>query len=247
MMKEKIIQHATRSARLLLDDVVRPSVEQVHFDDELLSNITAEQAVVRLWLNTDSLVVSSRDARTPCFSWAVDTLMDEGVCIVQRSTGGTAVAHMPGTLNVSLIYSLHGESPFSIEESYRELVAPLIAYLNTIGLPAEMGEVSGAFCSGRYDVICEGKKLAGTAQRVRTIDGSRCVLSHYTLNVDNDVIRADELINRFYQLSGSKTRVTPDRASSLSELLVNSGKEGLSVARFIQDFVDYLATDKNQA
>lgn len=90
--------------------------------------------------------------------------------------GGTAVVQLAGTLNLSLLYTLDANQVFSISDSYCELVRPLIGYLHGLGLPAEMGGVSGAFCSGRYDVICGELKLAGTAQRVKTVSGEQRVL-----------------------------------------------------------------------
>lgn len=229
-----------RSVRLWRDRDLRPPLAQILCDEKLLDGTQNDLAIIRLWQSQNTLAVSRQDARGPGYQQAVDHLAARGIAVVQRSTGGTAVVHTGGTLNVSLVYTCAPGEIFSIGASYRELVEPLIAYLGEQGIPAEMGEVPGAFCSGRYDVICNGGKLAGTAQRVKRIAGRSRVLSHYTLNVDNELAAADWLINRFYELSGSMKRVLPDRACSVSELRVESGQPRVSTRQFTDGYFEFL-------
>ena len=203
--------------RLWHDHVLRNPADQLGCDDLILRDIGKGEAVIRVWRNRDTLAVSRHDANYPDFGYAAETLTREGMAVTQRSTGGTAVAHISGTLNVSLVFAEDRRSTYSVEESYRELISPMLDYLASLGISAGIGEVPGSFCSGRHDAIWEGRKLAGTAQRVcRMADASK-VLGHYTLNVDCDVTAADELINRFYKLSGCPRRVEPGRACSVED------------------------------
>ncbi len=238
---------AGRKVFLWNDQSLRSAAQQVDYDELLLNEVRGDHAVIRLWQNQDALVVSRQDGRSPHFQKACKQISSDGVSVVQRSTGGTAVAQLAGTVNLSLIYALGANQGFSIADSYSELVSPLVAYLRLLGLPAQMGEVSGAFCSGRYDVICDGQKLAGTAQRVKTLSAERRVLSHYTLNVANDVNVADALINRFYGLSGLERRILPGRASSVSDLLVAHNKQGIPVDTFLSGFASYLSSPDHES
>ncbi|MBO4594892.1 MAG: lipoate--protein ligase [Clostridia bacterium] len=73
------------------------------------------------------------------------------VKIVRRLTGGGAVYHDLNNLCFTVIAENKENSDF-----YREFTAPVIDYLNSIGVKAEF--------SGRNDITVDGKKISGNAE-----------------------------------------------------------------------------------
>ncbi|MBR2498916.1 MAG: lipoate--protein ligase [Clostridia bacterium] len=75
------------------------------------------------------------------------------VKVVRRLTGGGAVYHDGGNLCYTVI------APYTEGENYyKKFTAPVIEYLNELGVKAEF--------SGRNDVVINGKKISGNAQTV---------------------------------------------------------------------------------
>lgn len=95
---------------------------------------------------------------------------EHGIRVVRRTTGGGAVYHDLGNLNYSFIADLEDAERLSKEQ----LIDPVVSALRKLGLNAEI--------SGRNDILVEGKKVSGTAQR---IVGNR-ILHHGTLLFDSD-------------------------------------------------------------
>ncbi len=99
-----------------------------------------------------------------------------GFDIVRRPTGGRAVIHQD-----EFTYSViaREDDPViggPVLETYRRIAQGLLAGLRILGVNAEIVRASApgipatasALCfaaSGRYEIICEGKKLVGSAQR----------------------------------------------------------------------------------
>lgn len=94
----------------------------------------------------------------------------------------------PGMLNLALAYRLGAEQPWSLDAGYRHLAQLLTGALARLDLQAEIGEVTDAFCPGRYDLSLMGRKIAGLAQRRRrAADGGQAILAHACLLVNGDL------------------------------------------------------------
>ena len=93
-----------------------------------------------------------------------------GIKIVRRQTGGGAVYH---DLN-NLCYTVIAEYDENAD-NYRKFTAPVIEYLNSLGVKAEF--------SGRNDIVIDGKKISGNAQ---TVAGGR-IMHHGTILFDTDM------------------------------------------------------------
>ena len=230
-----------REFSVICDDADASPLRQVDREDECLhlTEVTGCNQV-RFWRNRDCLVVSAADTRLPDYKLAVTKLAAQGIDVVARSTGGTAVANVVGTLNISFSYRLAMGEVFSIERSYERLLAPLIGYLASLGIVAHSGSVAGSYCNGSHDLVVADKKIAGTAQRVRRSGAGTSVLSHLCLSVSGDADLADELVNEFYTLAGSDVRINPGCATSVSTQL-ESGSESLSVDEFQSGLIEYLS------
>lgn len=90
--------------------------------------------------------------------------------VVRRMSGGGAVYHDMGNICYTVI------APYKSDvDTYREFSAPVIEYLNSIGVKAEF--------SGRNDITVNGFKISGNAQRIK---GDR-IMHHGTILFDTDL------------------------------------------------------------
>jgi lipoate-protein ligase A len=151
-------------------------------DDALAEKVGRGEApsLARIWTNRRSVVVPKWRLRGA----AAGSIVDEGgrewpICT--RRSGGAAVAHGPGILNVTFILRRTRDSRPAIDEAYRLWIEVVdSALVDAYGVAVEAATVEGAFCHGRYDAVVDGRKLAGTAQARRC--GS--VVVHGTVLID---------------------------------------------------------------
>ena len=118
-----------------------------------------------LWQNDNTIVVGQNQNTEAEINRAF--VEQHHINVVRRSTGGGAVYHDLGNLNYSFITDV-GDDGISI----RRFTEPVVAALRSLGLNAE--------ASGRNDILVEGRKVSGTAQRR---PGGR-ILHHGTLLFD---------------------------------------------------------------
>lgn len=137
------------------------------FEEYVLLN-KKEGSYLMLWQNANTVVVG-RNQNTAAEIDA-DFVRDMGVTVVRRMTGGGAVYHDLGNLNYSFISDLGDAEALSIERFAR----PVCAALESMGVKAGL--------SGRNDILAEGKKVSGVAQRIY----KDRILHHGTLLFDSD-------------------------------------------------------------
>jgi octanoyl-[GcvH]:protein N-octanoyltransferase len=137
----------------------------------------------RGWQNRHCLVVPRHWSRLASFARAV---MDCPLPVALRTSGGSAVAHGPHILNLSMVWLAAAGGPAGIEEGYRRLAAPIIAALGALGLTAGTAHVPGAHCDGSFNLVLGGRKLAGTAGLIRPAGERRGLLLHASLALAPD-------------------------------------------------------------
>lgn len=113
-----------------------------------------------LWQN-DNAVIIGRNQNTAA---EIDqSFVDRhGIKVVRRITGGGAVYHDLGNLNYSFMTDLENAEDLV----FTRFTQPVVAALQALSLRAET--------SGRNDILVEGHKVSGTAQRIH---GNR-ILEH---------------------------------------------------------------------
>ncbi len=128
----------------------------------------AREEIFMLWQNKSSVIVG-RNQNTAA---EVDTEKSRalGVEIVRRETGGGSVYHDLGNLNYSFISN---DSNSFLD--FQRFATPVLETLKKLGVPAEL--------SGRNDLLIDGKKFSGNAQRVY----KNRLLHHGTLLFDTDL------------------------------------------------------------
>lgn len=191
----------------------------VAIDEALAATVAcgASPPTLRIWTNEHAVVVPRRHDVSPAARFC--DLLGQRWPICVRSSGGAAVAHSPGTLNMSLILPLRDSFDPSISDSYR-LWSDILGFAlhRNYGIEVDVTCVKGAFCSGRYDAAVDGRKLAGVAQARR--NGS--VLIHGTILVHVDcaeylavVSTAERALDVVPPLGG----YYPERIISLHEIV----------------------------
>lgn len=140
-------------------------------------NLAFEEVVLRsrkegnyliLWQNDRTVVVGQNQNTEAEINRSFVEAHD--IRVVRRATGGGAVYHDLGNLNYSFITDAGETERLSMEVFTR----PVVESLKGLGLQAE--------ATGRNDILVDGSKVSGTAQR---LSGGR-ILHHGTLLFDSD-------------------------------------------------------------
>ena len=137
------------------------------FEEYVLDN-RKDGDYLLLWQNDNTIVVGqNQNAEAEINRAFVEA---HGIRVVRRMTGGGTVYHDLGNLNYSFITDAGPTDRLSMER----FTKPVVSALRQLGMDAE--------ASGRNDILIEGKKVSGTAQRLL---GGR-ILHHGTLLFDSN-------------------------------------------------------------
>lgn len=193
----------------------------------------------RIWENRRSLVITAREARLPEVDTAATAARAEGWPVVARDSGGTAVPHGPGILQASLLLGQEGLEAHALEAVYEALCEPIRRALGDLGVHTDYGEVPGSFCDGRFNLVAQGRKIAGTSQRWRgglapTHRPGGHVVAHMILFVEADMVEATGAVNRFYERAGGTERFDPRAVITVSEFLRGQGRRTASLTDLVR-------------
>ncbi|POG23806.1 protein ligase [Aeromonas bestiarum] len=181
-------------------------------------------ARAHLWQAPQCLIVTRKDMRLPRYREACEQLASEGWPVFVRDSGGTAVPHGAGILNLSLFLP---RTTQDLAHYYRLLGAPLLALLGEHGLEGNYNFVPGSFCDGQYNLVIGGRKVTGTAQRwlAPGQDHRGAVLAQAMLLVGGDVDEGTRMASRFYELAGGELRFLPGTSSTLAHAIRWQGSD----------------------
>ncbi|MDX2127190.1 MAG: protein ligase [Aeromonas hydrophila] len=183
------------------------------------------QPRAHLWQAPQCLIVTRKDTRLPRYQTACEQLAAEGWPVHVRDSGGTAVPHGAGILNLSLMLP---RTTTDLAHYYRLLGAPLLALLGEYGLAGSYDFVPGSFCDGQYNLVIGGRKVTGTAQRwlAPGQDHQGAVLAQAMLLVAGNVDEGTRMASRFYELAGGELRFLPATSTTIAQAIAWQGSEG---------------------
>lgn len=155
-----------------VDPAYNLAVEEVLFD----ALKTEGEEYFLLWQNAPSVIVGRHQNTMEEVNEAY--VKAHNIPVVRRSTGGGAVYHDLGNLNFSFLrYMERGE-----DTSFGRYINPIIQALRSIGINAEM--------SGRNDMLVDGKKFSGNAQK----KSGQKILQHGTILVSLDTSHLTDIL-----------------------------------------------------
>lgn len=193
------------------------------------------RAAAHLWQGTEGLVAPK--SVTQEAGWAAAAARFP---VQVRSSGGGLVPQGPGIWNLSLVWPTEDATPTGTDAIYRELCDDLSAAFARLGLHAEAQAVEGSFCDGRFNLAAGGRKLVGTAQSWRRIEGRPVVLAHALVVVTADPAAITERANAFEAALGSGRRYRSEALTSVA-LAVGAAPTPEFEARVLQALAERFA------
>jgi lipoate-protein ligase A len=173
--------------------------------------------VAHLWQGARGLVVPRSYERLPRWQAACAGSAAAGWPVQVRASGGGLVPQGPGVLNLSLLWPAGSATPSGTDEIYRALTGELAAAFARLDVTSEAQAVEGSFCDGRFNLASGGRKLVGTAQAWRRVEGRPLVLAHAVIVASADPRELTEAANRFEARAGSERRYRADALTSVAE------------------------------
>ncbi|AVW91314.1 lipoyl protein ligase domain-containing protein [Celeribacter baekdonensis] len=139
--------------------------------------LQAGQPALLLWQAEETaLVMPHALARRDDMQIPLRSATAEGCRIAFRGSGGGIVPQGSATLNLAMVLPCRAD--FTMEDGYRMICGTVAEALTRFEVTTHTGSCPGAFCDGAWNVLAEGRKLAGTAQRWRATPEGRVALLH---------------------------------------------------------------------
>lgn len=160
----------------------------IYGDWLLHANQEIQQEFLLYWTTETSVILGMKDSFAPHFKEAIPTLPYPAVI---RSSGGRAIINNNGIINLSLYYTGND----TIDAAYQKMVTIIE---NLCHCQFEVGEVTGSYCPGRFDLAIDGKKIAGLSQR--RYKDSIVVMCY--LSLGGDQIERGTWLQHFYHVAG---------------------------------------------
>jgi octanoyl-[GcvH]:protein N-octanoyltransferase len=151
-----------------------------------------QQPFLHFWQQPNTVILGMSDTRLPHFRAGLNALTLAQQTTIIRNTGGLAVPNDSGILNFSYFIPNQARH-LSIEEAYAKTVQLLAHALPEHVL--QVGEITGSYCPGKFDLALKGQKIAGLAQR--RVQEATCVMGYLT--VTGEQAARSELIRTFYR------------------------------------------------
>lgn len=149
----------------------------IAMDEWLLKGLKINEPVFALWQNKNAVIVGKHQNT---FQEVNEEIVKEkNIEVVRRVTGGGAVYHDLGNLNFTFIIPV--DSPKAVD--WKKFVQPVVTALHKLDIPVEI--------TGRNDLVIEGKKISGNAQRYQ----NGYLIHHGTLMFDVDIETMVRVLN----------------------------------------------------
>jgi lipoate-protein ligase A len=168
-------------------------------EEFLVRQEECEETILLTYINDPSIVLGKH--QNVLEETDFRSAEERGVQIVRRISGGGAVYHDHGNLNIALFSSY---DPVD-HNNYADLLDPIVNLLARLGVTARVNDRNSL-------VLDDGGKISGSAQFV----SRRRMMSHATLLFDADLDRLDSLLASVTPVSDS--RAVPSFRSRVANL-----------------------------
>lgn len=141
----------------------------IAMDAWLLNTLQPKEAIFVIWQNRKAVIVGQNQN---IFAEVNQEYVEANdIQVVRLVTGGGAVFHDLGNLNFTFIVPVAN----SATVNFKKFVEPMLRALHVLNIPAEL--------SGRNDLMLDGKKISGNAQRY----ANGYLMHHGTLLFDSKI------------------------------------------------------------
>jgi lipoate-protein ligase A len=195
-------------------------------DEYAMQHIDVGEDYFFLWQNEPAIIVgknqNTAEEINPQF------VEDNHIKVARRVSGGGAVFHDYGNLNFTIITNVGDLS----KVDFKKYVQPVIKALESMGVKAE--------ASGRNDILIDGKKISGNAQRQE----KGRLMHHGTLMFDvnvEDMVRSLNVAeDKFISKAAKSVRA---RVTNIKDHL----QPGTTLESFWQQLHHYLSNEGKDA
>jgi octanoyl-[GcvH]:protein N-octanoyltransferase len=209
-------------------DCVGSAQERIDGDHAMLRQVVDLASQLRIWNNTRCIVASRGQYAASRFGAARRLSEAAGWPVAVRRSGGSAVVHRSGILNVSVIRLLAQDTVDWMTAGYESLLDILVNALGSMDVACDHGAVPGAHCDGRFSLRSGGRKLAGTAAYAGRAGPLRYAVFHASIAVSGSLEQDLEAIGRFERGLGLAGSYDPSAHVSLSELVAGAALDAHS-------------------
>jgi lipoate-protein ligase A len=136
--------------RLIINESTSPYFN-LALEEHFLAETDAEAVI--LWRNSTSVIIGRNQNASEEVN--LEYVRERDIPVIRRQSGGGAVFHDLGNVNFTIIKET-GRGDFN---NYEYFTKPVIGYLETLGVRAEL--------QGRNDLVISGAKFCGNAQAYR--------------------------------------------------------------------------------
>lgn len=160
-----------------------------------------------------NVLLGGKDTRLANLTNGLNYLANQGYAQYLRPHGGLAVINDIGVTNVSLVIDSPNQ-PVNIDTAYEIMVALIRVVTKKYGLMIESYEIPDSYCPGKYDLVCQGLKIGGIAQR--RFKDAFAVAAY--ISVDGNQKQRADIIANFYKQAEATSAYPKVRAESMSTL-----------------------------
>lgn len=206
------------SMECVTDDCAGSVQDRIDGDYAMLRHVVDSAPRLRIWANSRCIVASRGQSAASRFGAARRLSEAAGWPVAVRRSGGSAVAHRSGILNVSVMRLLAQDTTNWMTAGYEGLLDILVSALGRMNVACDHGAVPGAHCDGRFSLRSGGRKLAGTAAYSGRAGPSRYTVFHASIAVSGSLEQDLDAIGRFERGLGLAGSYDPSAHVSVSEL-----------------------------
>jgi lipoate-protein ligase A len=191
-------------------------------------NIAAEEFLLKerdgdftfIYVNNPSIIIGKHQNAYAEIN--LPYILENGIPVVRRISGGGTVWHDPGNVNFSFI--LNGKEGQLV--NFREYATPVLNFLQNLMIPAEFGS--------RNEILVEGKKISGNAEHVYR----KRVLHHGTLLFSSDLFALEDALRTEHgKYQDRAVRSIRSKVVNIMDFL----ETGTDVSAFRKGLIGYLS------
>lgn len=145
-------------------------------EEWVLENLKDDIYII-LWRNDNAIIIGRNQNTAQEINQAY--VEEHDINVVRRPTGGGAVYHDLGNLNFSILTDAEN----AVDINFELYTQPVLRALKAMGVPVEL--------KGRNDILIEGKKCTGLAQRI----SNHRLLHHGAMLFDTNLETLSKALN----------------------------------------------------